>query len=178
MAQDLQFEAEGDRRASAECGGAIISKGADVQWPKGSFVENSDLWQREWFYITAPRGTKRVAAPAFRSGPPPRLTSWVNEGLARGRLTTVDIANPHPRPSQEGHQSCQDTTSDAGSSSPALPTSSSPYVGVQPRRTANYSAILQHDARRDVWIILRITDKVSGHHRGCGSKLQSSRYPL
>ena len=37
----------------AECGGAIISKGADVLWPKGSFPEASDLWQWEWFYITA-----------------------------------------------------------------------------------------------------------------------------
>ena len=64
-----------------ECGGAIISKGADVPWPKDSFVETSDSWQREWFYITAPRGTKRVAAPAFRSGPPPQLASWVNKGV-------------------------------------------------------------------------------------------------
>ena len=31
----------------AECGGAIISKGADVLWPKGSFPEVSDLWQQE-----------------------------------------------------------------------------------------------------------------------------------
>ena len=28
----------------AECGGAIISKGADALWPKGSFPEVSDLW--------------------------------------------------------------------------------------------------------------------------------------
>ena len=38
----------------AECGGAIISKGADVPWPKGSFAETSDLWQKKWFYIAAP----------------------------------------------------------------------------------------------------------------------------
>ena len=38
----------------AECGGTIISKGADAQWPEGSFPEMSNLWQREWFYITAP----------------------------------------------------------------------------------------------------------------------------
>ena len=65
----------------AECGGAVISKGADVPWPKGSFLEVSSLWQREWFYITAPRGTKWVAALAFRSGPPPLLASWVYKGL-------------------------------------------------------------------------------------------------
>ena len=35
-------------------------------------------------YITAPRGTKWVAPPAFRSGPPPRLASWVNKGLDWG----------------------------------------------------------------------------------------------
>ena len=52
-----------------ECGGAIIRKGADAPWPKGSFPEMSSLWQREWFYIIAPRSTKWVAAPAFRSAP-------------------------------------------------------------------------------------------------------------
>ena len=57
----------------AECGGAIISKGADALWPKGSFAEVSNLWQREWFYITEPRGTKWAATPAFRSGPSLRL---------------------------------------------------------------------------------------------------------
>ena len=75
----------------AECRGAIISKGADVPWPKGSFPGVSSLWQREWFYITAPRGTKWVAAPAFRSGPPPRLASWVNKGLDWGPVNDVPI---------------------------------------------------------------------------------------
>ena len=53
----------------AECGGAIINKGADAPWPKGSFPETSKLWQREWFYSTAPRSAKWVAAPAVRPGP-------------------------------------------------------------------------------------------------------------
>ena len=53
----------------AECGGAAISKSVDVPWPEGSFLEVSSLWQREWFYIIAPRSTKWVAAPAFRSAP-------------------------------------------------------------------------------------------------------------
>ena len=38
----------------AECGGAAISKSVDVSWLEGSFPEVSSLWQREWFYITAP----------------------------------------------------------------------------------------------------------------------------
>ena len=46
----------------AECGGAVISKRADAPWPEGSFQEELGLWQQEWFYITAPRGT-RWAAP-------------------------------------------------------------------------------------------------------------------
>ena len=29
----------------AECGGAVISKGVDALWPKGSFPEVSDPWQ-------------------------------------------------------------------------------------------------------------------------------------
>ena len=31
----------------AKCGGATISKGVDAPWPKGSFPEISNLWQRE-----------------------------------------------------------------------------------------------------------------------------------
>lgn len=73
----------------AECRGAIISKGIDALWPKGSFPEVSDLWQREWFYITAPRGRKWAAAPAFRSTPPPHLASWVNKGLDWGSVDDV-----------------------------------------------------------------------------------------
>ena len=53
-------------RQQAECRAAIISKSADAPWPEGSFPEVSDLWQRRWFYITAPRGTKWATAHAFR----------------------------------------------------------------------------------------------------------------
>ena len=49
----------------------------------------SNLWQREWFYITAPRNTKWAAAPAFRSGPPAQLASWVNKGLDWGLANDV-----------------------------------------------------------------------------------------
>ena len=75
----------------AECGGAVISKSTDAPWPEGSFPEVSSLWQREWFYITAPRSAKWVAAPAFRSGPPPQLTSWINKGLDWGPVNDVPI---------------------------------------------------------------------------------------
>ena len=54
----------------AECEGAIISRNADAPWPEGSFPEVSNVWQRRWFYVTAPIGTKWVAAPKFRSCPP------------------------------------------------------------------------------------------------------------
>ena len=75
----------------AECGGAVISKNADAPWPEGSFQEELGLWQREWFYITAPRGTKWMVPPAFRSGPPPRLASWVNKGLDWGLSKDVPL---------------------------------------------------------------------------------------
>ena len=39
----------------AECGGAAISRRADAPLPEGSFQEELDLWQQEWFYITEPR---------------------------------------------------------------------------------------------------------------------------
>jgi len=75
----------------AECGGAVISKNADAPWPEGSFQEELGLWQREWFYITASQSTKWVALPAFRSGPPPRLASWVNRGLDWGLPKDVPL---------------------------------------------------------------------------------------
>ena len=49
----------------------------------------SDLWQREWFHITAPQGTKRAAAPTFRLGPPPQLVSWANVGPDWGPANDV-----------------------------------------------------------------------------------------
>ena len=73
----------------AECEGARISKCGNALWPKGSFPEFSDLWQRDWFYIIAARGKKCAAAPAFRSGPPPQLASWVNKGLDWGSVDEV-----------------------------------------------------------------------------------------
>ena len=75
----------------AECGGAVISKNADAPWPEGSFQEELGLWQREWFYITAPRSAKWAAPPAFRSGPPSRLASWVNKGLDWGLSKDVPL---------------------------------------------------------------------------------------
>ena len=75
----------------AECGGAVISKNVDAPWPEGSFQEELGLWQREWFYITAPRSAKWAAPPAFRSGPPSRLASWVNKGLDWGLPKDVPL---------------------------------------------------------------------------------------
>src|SRR4051812_2313257 len=67
-----------------ECGGDVIKRITNAPWPEGTFQEELGLWQQEWFYITSPRGTTWVAPPAFRPGPPPRLTSWINPGLSRG----------------------------------------------------------------------------------------------
>ena len=49
----------------AACGGASIGKMAGAPWQKGSFPKVSELWQREWFCITEPRGKKWAATPAF-----------------------------------------------------------------------------------------------------------------
>ena len=57
-----------------------ISKRAEAPWPKGSFQEELGLWQQEWFYITAPRGSRQKPPPVFCSGPPQQLTSWVSKG--------------------------------------------------------------------------------------------------
>ena len=63
-----------------ECGGAVISRNSNASWPEGSFPEVSNVWQWRWFYVTPPRGTKWVAAPEFRSGPPSQLASWTDVG--------------------------------------------------------------------------------------------------
>ena len=89
--QTFKVEPKMIKGRHAECGGAVISKDADAPWPEGSFQEELGLWQREWFYITAPRSTKWVALPAFRSGPPPRLASWVNRGLDWGLPNDVPL---------------------------------------------------------------------------------------
>ena len=60
----------------AECGGAMVSKLSNVSWPKRTFVETVKEWQKQWFYITEPRGTTWVTAAEFRSM---RLTSWVEK---------------------------------------------------------------------------------------------------
>src|SRR3990170_2817765 len=73
----------------AECGGATVSKLTNALWLKGSFTESSNLWQREWFYITEPHGTKWAATPTFRSGPPVQLASWINKGLDWGSVDEV-----------------------------------------------------------------------------------------
>ena len=75
-------------KEQAECGSVTIGELAGAVWPKGSFTE-SDLWQREWFYITEPRGSKWVAAHAFRSCPPIQLASWINKGLDWGLIDEV-----------------------------------------------------------------------------------------
>jgi hypothetical protein len=74
----------------ADCGGAMISKLARVEWPEGIFIETVKVWQREWFYITEPRDAAWTAAPEFRSGPPARLTSWTRKGLDWGSPTEVE----------------------------------------------------------------------------------------
>ena len=74
-----------------ECGGAIISRNANAPWPEGSFPEVSDVWQRRWFYVTTPRGTKWVAAPEFRSGPPSQLASWTDVGRNWGPTDDVPV---------------------------------------------------------------------------------------
>ena len=85
----------------AECGGAVIGKRADAPWPEGSFQEELGLWQQEWFYITAPRGSRQRPPPVFRPGPPQRLTSWANKGLDWGTSKDVPLLQGRIRDLQE-----------------------------------------------------------------------------
>ena len=67
----------------------MVSKLPKVNWPKGVFVDTVRIGQQEWFYITEPRSSKWAAAPAFRSGPPLRLTSWTDKGPDWGSVNEV-----------------------------------------------------------------------------------------
>jgi hypothetical protein len=40
----------------ADCGWAMVSKLTRVMWPEGTFIDTVKIWQKEWFYITEPRG--------------------------------------------------------------------------------------------------------------------------
>ena len=42
-------------------------------------METVKEWQKQWFYITEPRGTNWAAAAEFNPGAPMRLTSWVKK---------------------------------------------------------------------------------------------------
>ena len=64
----------------AECGGAMVSKMPNATWPKGTLVDTDKGWQKQWFYITEPRGATWAAAPEFKAGAPMRLTSWKEKG--------------------------------------------------------------------------------------------------
>ena len=77
----------------AECGGAAINRRADAPWPEGSFQEELGLWQQEWFYITAPKGSKQKPPPSFRPGPPRQLCHGSTKGSIGGRPKTC----PHCR---------------------------------------------------------------------------------
>ena len=95
MAEDIQCEAKDYRGAT--CGVRRRYRNADAPWPEGSFPEVSDVWQRRWFYVTAPRGTKWVAAPEFRSGPPSQLASWTDVGRNYGPASDVPELQNHIR---------------------------------------------------------------------------------
>ena len=86
----------------AECGGAVISKSVDAPWPEGSFQEELGVWQQEWFYITAPRGSRQRPSPAFRSGPPQWLTLWINKGSTGGRPRTYPYCRSGFEASKKG----------------------------------------------------------------------------
>ena len=82
----------------AACGGASIRKMTGALWPKGSILEVSELWQQEWFYITAPRSAKWAAPLCFLLGPSTTADVMDQQrselGSSQGRAYT---AKPHSR---------------------------------------------------------------------------------
>src|SRR4051812_46515617 len=81
MAEDFNMKPKVVGDEHAECGGAMVSKMPNVICPTGTFNDSVKEWQQQWFYIIETRGTEWAASPKFRSGVPPRLTSWLKKGL-------------------------------------------------------------------------------------------------
>ena len=95
-------------------------------------------------------------------------------GSSQGRANTVE---PYPRSLRGRFQSGYGNASYASSSSPALQMPAPPHVGIQPGRTAHYSAFPRHDARGDVQVVLQTPNRVSGHYRGRGPEQQPHHCP-
>ena len=141
-------------------------------WPEGSFPEVSSLWQREWFYITAARSAKWVAAPAFRSGPPPQLTSWISRGLSWGPANDVPILQSRIRDLFERDfslvmvmqvmlvrrvQPCKRRPLRMWEFNPEGPRTIQHFLGMM---------------LEEMYQLFFGPQIVSGHHRGCGFELQ------
>ena len=48
-------------------------------------------WQREWFYITEPLTPGQAEVPACLAGPPRKLKSWKEKGVAWGNPKEVEL---------------------------------------------------------------------------------------
>jgi hypothetical protein len=73
-----------------ECEGSMISKNQGATWFKGTFIEMVKEWQKEWFYITEPLAPGQTEVPAFLAGPPKKLKSWKEKGVAWGKPEEVE----------------------------------------------------------------------------------------
>ena len=89
--------------------------------------------------------------PEFRSGPPSQLASWTDVGQNSGPASDVpELQNRIRELIGEGHKSCRHNASDVSPTDVAVQTPASPDVGIQFRSSVDHSALLWHDARRDV----------------------------
>ena len=68
--------------------------------PRAPF-KTSPSYGNESGFVLPLRSTKWVAPPAFRSGPPPQLASWVNKGLDWGPSKDVPLLQGRIRGLQE-----------------------------------------------------------------------------
>ena len=60
-------------------------------WMPDVFLDIVRGWQDGWFYLTEPREAGWAEAPAFRSGSPTRLQSWIEKGIPWGQETEVAL---------------------------------------------------------------------------------------
>lgn len=134
----------------------MISKLAWVEWPAGTFIDTVKIWQKEWFYITEPRGADWVMAPEFRFGPPTRLTSWTTKGIDWGSPTEVAALQKRIFNIIQAKTHLTNVVQVMlRRRLLPLPTPGLPNVGLQARGPNHYTTLLRHHSR----------EVVEGRHR-------------
>ena len=91
MAQDFWSGAEDDQGTTRRVRRCCNKQECRRPMARGLLPRGVRSMAVEVVFVTTPRGTKWVAAPDFRPGPPSQLASWTNAGWDWGSASDVPI---------------------------------------------------------------------------------------